>query len=213
MDFSRNQPRMTALDFEQLSILRGMAEAGSELAPAAALHYCAQYNVPAPHWLVQLASGAYCTQLNPATPKKRGRSAGAIERYHQDMVDLIRWDQTRQCRYNQKKSQSNVVLLRTHFQDLPLPIKESYLKMAAWTGRDWLRAYECVSMMLRETPAFGGPDAIKASYCRVEQNHRHPTKKWRYFLFDPEFLISVGLTHPSRWDQSSKWVPLYDLTL
>ena len=212
MGFDRIKGRISVLDLEQLDILKRMVEAGSELAPAAALHYCAEIGLPAPTWVVEAASRSLCGHLNPNTRKKRGRSAGPIERYQQDMIDFMRWDQLVQCRYNQKKLQNDAELLRTDYKDLPLSEKQSHLKMINWAGRDWLRAYDCVSMMLRGTPAFGGPDAIKASYCRVEQNNRHPVEKWRYFLFDPEFLESIGLKHPSRWGQSSKWVPLYELT-
>jgi hypothetical protein len=213
MGFDRIKGQISRLDLEQLDILKRVVEAGSELGPAAALHYCAEIGLPAPTWVVEAASQTYCAHLNPKTPRKRGRSSGSIERYQQDMIDLMRWEQLVDCRYNQKKCQHDAELVRTDARDLPTRYRESYLKMADWAGRDWLRAYECASMMLRGTPAFGGPDAVKASYCRVERNNKDPVEKWRYFLFDPEFLETIGLKHPSRWGQSSKWVPLYDLTL
>ena len=204
---------MTIFDLRQLDRFRQMVEAGSELAPAAALHYCAGHRLPAPIWLTQAVSGAYCAQLNPNNPKKRGRSSGPIERYHQDMVDYIRWDELRECRQNQEKLQHDAQLLQIDYKNMSSRWKKPHLMMANWAGRDWLRAYDCVSMILRGTPAFGGPHAIKASYARVKKNQRHPVEKWRYFMFDPEFLESIGLEHPKLWGRSSKLVPLYNLTL
>ena len=200
------------LNQRELDRLRRIAEAGSELAPAAALFFCAAYGVGVPEWLVGLAARGYCKQLNTNRPKKRGRSSGLLERYRQDVIDLIRWDTVRSAREKQKELIETVLTLET-YSDLSARYKDEPKKMLKWAGRDWLRAYDCASMMLRETPAFGGADAMKLSYCRVEARIDHPKDSWRYFLFEPEFLESIGIEHPSRWIQSKKLTPLYNLTL
>lgn len=192
----------------ELEVLRKIAEAGSELAPAAALFFCATYGVDVPKWLVAPAASGYCKQLNCSRPKKRGRSSGPIERCRQDMIDLMRWDTVKTARHKQTEFLENVLALED-YPNVPAGYADEHKKMLAWIGQDWLRAWECASMMLRGTPAFGGADAMKTSYCRVESN-KH---SWRYFLFDPEFLESIGLQHPSRWGWSKKITPLYDLTL
>lgn len=193
----------------QLHQLQMATDAGIELAPAAALFFCDRHKVPVPDWLVSHAARGYCQQLAPSRPKNRGRSSGILDRCRQDMIDLMRWDLVREARLQQKTFSET---LKTD-ADAPPSVLEHPMKMSIWYGHDWLRAYECASMLLRNTPAFGGPDAIKASYCRVERNMAHPKDSWRYFLFEPEFLETIGLEHPSRWGQSSKWAPLYHLTL
>jgi hypothetical protein len=125
------------------------------------------------------------------------------------MIDFMRWDMVRQARYWQKEFSGSLIANA----EAPMIRKFHPMKMSDWYGHTWFRAYECASMLLRDTLAFGGPDAMKASYCRVERHIDHPIDGWRYFLFDPDFLESIGLKHPSRWEQSSKYVPLYNLTL
>ena len=206
MDKPRS-PRTTFLLERELEVLRRAAEGGNELAPAAALFFCAQYEADVPGWLTVLAARCYCEQLHPTKPKKRGRAAGPLERYHQDMVDFIRWDTLKSTREMQKNARKELKSLNKC--DRIDRFVEQRKKLLMWYGRDWLRAYECASMILRDTPAFGGPDAMKASYCRVKRNQ--PSR--RYHLFHQEFLESVGLHHPCRWYPSRKFVPLYDLTL
>jgi hypothetical protein len=198
----------------ELDQLRKIAEAGSELAPAAALFFCHTYGADVPTWLVSFAACGYCQQLNSKRPRKRGRSSGPLERYRQDMIDFMRWDTVITAREKQKESLERVSGIKQYYADIPASCTDEWRKMQLWLGRDWLRAFECASMMLRETPAFGGPDAMKASYCRVRKCFRHSkSSSRRYFLFHPEFLESIGMEHPSRWLQSRKFTPLYDLTL
>ena len=123
------------------------------------------------------------------------------------MIDYMRWDTVKMAREKQKEAPQRLSVLETYSE--VSPYIDQYKKLLRWYGRDWLRAYECASMMLRETPAFGGPDAMKASYRRVEK----ASNPLQYFLFQPEFLQSIGLQHPSRWFPSRKFTPLYDLTL
>jgi len=191
----------------ELNVLRRVVEAGSELAPAAALHFCATYKADVPGWLIGLAAHGYCKQLNSNHPKKRGRSSGPLERYRQDMIDYIRWDTVRMARGMQKEAPEELSALEEYSK--PSRYIDQRKKLLRWYGHDWIRAYECASLYLRGTPAFGGPDAMKASYCRVV----HASNPLRYFLFQPEFLESIGLEHPSRWGWSTKLTPLYDLTL
>jgi hypothetical protein len=195
----------------ELEVLRRIAEAGSELAPAAALFFCATYGIDVPKWLVSVAARGYCNQLNSSRPKKRGRSSGPLDRYRQDMIDFIRWDTVKSTRENQKDCPERLSILETCSE--PSRYIDEHKKMLRWFGHNLPRVYECASMMLRETPAFGGADAMKASYYRVEERNQRRQDSWRYFLFEPEFLESIGLQHPSRWTQSTKLTPLYDLTL
>src|ERR1700712_4130132 len=76
----------------QLSWFRTMAQGGSELAPAAALDYCARNGVTTPAWVMEIATAGYCNALTGVPPKKLGRSSGPIERYRQDINNHARWE-------------------------------------------------------------------------------------------------------------------------
>ncbi|MDO9695506.1 MAG: hypothetical protein Q7W56_12310 [Candidatus Latescibacteria bacterium] len=214
MDQVRSERAVNYLFQAELDQLRKMAEAGSELAPAAALFFCHTYAVDVPKWLVSFAACGYCKLLSSNRPRKRGRSSGPLERYRQDMIDYMRWDTVISTREQQEVALERVLTIKHFPGETHSRFANDLRKMQVWLGRDWLRALECSSMMLRETPAFGGPDAVKASYYRVKNCFEYSkSSAWRYFLFHPEFLESIGIEHPSRWLPSRKFTPLYDLTL
>ncbi|MDB5550203.1 MAG: hypothetical protein JWL86_187 [Rhizobium sp.] len=212
MEAPRPTSRTLELYARELNRLRRVAEAGSELAPAAGMFFCATYDVAVPRWLVLHAARGYCMQVRPNRNKKRGRAAGPIDRYRQDLIDSARWEDVRDVRYKQREYLENALAMRSYKNVSPRE-REECEKRLAWIGHDWDRAYECASMRLRGTPAFGGPDAMKKSYCRVEASNELPAQSWRYFLFDPDFLSSIGVQHPSRWGRSTKFEPFYNLTL
>jgi hypothetical protein len=87
-------------------------------------------------------------------------------------------------------------------------------KTLRWVGRSLKRAFECASMLLAESSAFGGPDAIKSSYLTVEEVNRSRSQPLRYHMLDEDLLASIGVA-PISWPQRQvrKVVPLYDLTL
>src|SRR4051812_33184399 len=113
METTRPTSRTLELYARELNRLRRVAEAGSELAPAAALFFCARYDVAVPKWLVLLAARGYCMHLAPTKNKKRGRAAGPIERCRQDMIDLMRWEDVRDIRYKQREYLENALSLRS----------------------------------------------------------------------------------------------------
>jgi hypothetical protein len=166
----------------------------------------------APVWVLEAATSGYCSALAGLTPKKLGRSSGPVERYRQDINDFVRWDELFHLRLKQGELREEVELIRSRggLSKNDLREKEKYL---AWVGHSWERAHECASMLLRETPAFGGPDAMKASYLRVTQNNRNQAQPLRYYLFDPEFLAKIGIEHPAFWGRGKKVEPFYNLTL
>ena len=188
-----------------------MTRGGSELAPAAALFYCAKFKIESPDWLVQSAARGYCSQLNPDKKKKRGRSAEFVDRYRQDLIDFARWDELCVVREKQTEILEEVMEIRGR-KDIPAYIREDREKMLAWVGHSLLRAYECASMLLQGTPAFGGPDAVKTSYRRVQECGRNQSHPFKYHVFDPDFLRAIGIEHPSFWGRGRKIVPLYNLT-
>jgi hypothetical protein len=206
----RRVESLADLHGRNLGWLETMANRGSELAPAAALFYCAQNQLSPPPWVLEMASAGYCKALNGKLPKKRGRSAGPVERYRQDIIDYARWEEVQTVREKQTELPKELEYLRSKAGASAYLLKDRE-KMVTWVGRDWERAYECATMLLRGTPAFGGPDAMKASYQRVRQNSKN--NDLRYHLLDAQFLRSIGIEHPAFWHRDRKHVPLYDLVL
>jgi hypothetical protein len=209
---SQRMKSLAAFHSRELGWLQTMARGGSELAPAAALDYCTRNGIIAPAWVMETATAGYCRALTGLAPKKLGRSSGPIERYKQDINDFARWDELYHLRLEQEHLREEVGLIRSK-GGVSKGGPHEKEKLLAWVGRSWARAYECASMLLRETPAFGGPDAMKASYLRVKRNNQKQTQPLRYHLFDPEFLARIGIEHPAFWRRGKKVVPFYNLTL
>lgn len=190
----------------ELSVLMRMPQ--RELGIAAAMHYCAKHRLVPPPELVCAAATVFCELLRREKPQKRGRAAGTLARYRQDMIDYTRADQVRVVREKQQEIARQVEELKQ--LNAPPHLMKEQKKTHDWVGTDWLRVYACVSAMLRDTDAFGGPEAVKASYLRYLQNSKneHP----RYKILDSAFLRELGLdcSFPNR---DRKVRALYDLPL
>jgi hypothetical protein len=194
---------LEAFHARELEWLQAMAHGGSELAPAAALLYCTKHKIAAPAWVMERASAGYCSALANNSPKKRGRSAGAIERYRQDLRDYARWEMLVTIREKQKEWAEEAALIRSR-KGLPKQVLKEKEKQLARVGRTWDDAYECASKELHNTPAFGGPDAMKKSYRQVKQNNRKKSQPLRYHVFDLDFLHAIGIEHPTLWGRVRK---------
>jgi hypothetical protein len=186
--------------------------AHKELGVAAAMDYCAEERICPPQWLVLASAELMRDLLTREKSQKRGRAAGHIARYRQDLWDIERWDAVVEVRFNQKRIRARVERARAHpgYPEKALKLEE---KMLAWIGRTWLRAYECAAMTLNGRDARVGTDAIKASYCRVKRNFDNPAMAMRYHLLDQRFLRKLGFEGLSDRKPGVKSLPLYDLTL
>jgi hypothetical protein len=202
------------LDERRLDWLRVMAHGGSAIAIPAAIQYCSKSNLTVPQWLVQAAAGQYPELLRTDVPKKRGRSVSLVDRYRQDMRDYARWDEVKTVRSKQSEIREEVDFLRANPKNASPSRLEDREKMLRWVGRSLKRAFECASMILAESSAFGGPDAIKSSYLKVEMVNRIQSQPLRYHILDADFLASIGIAPVNiRQVRVRKVVPLYDLTL
>jgi hypothetical protein len=179
-----------------------------ELGVASALHYCAEHGVTAPPWLVQAASEILFVLLRNDKTKKRGRSAGIVARYRQDMIDFERWDLVRQVR--EKQDELPLVVDDLRKRDAPQAMIDEHVKMRDWVGRDWLRAYECASMILQGTDAHAGPDAMKSSYLTVKQNNDERGLRYHVLGAQIEYRLDINCNFQRR---VNKGTPFYDLTL
>src|SRR6266511_2008123 len=87
---SLSQPNSAVEEFDRLELesFQNMVQAGVVVAVPAALHYCAEHEISAPAWLIKAALDLLCDLLKREKSTKRGRAAGAIARYRQDMIDM-----------------------------------------------------------------------------------------------------------------------------
>ncbi len=195
-----------------LQSLEIMERGGSAIAILAALNYCAKYGLDLPKRFVGAAAQFSNELVKKKKKGKRGRSAGPLDRYRQDMTDFARYDEVCTVREKQKMIPRELERLR-HLPNLTAGIAEDKEKMLAWVGKSFERAFQCVSMILAETPAFGGPDAVKASYSRVKKAMMIPEQAYRYHVLDRQFLKSLEIMPFELWGKDRKITPLFDLTL
>jgi hypothetical protein len=148
-------------------------------------------------------------------PHVRGRACGLVARYRQDQIDFERWDAVLQARENQKRVAERVQVLDEHpeFKVHRPRYLEHELKLLAWLGKDWNRAYEVAAMSLLGRDAFAGPEAVKASYKRVQKRQKSGVDAGKYVRFHDEFLFKLGFEHITSRRPGTKMLPIYNLTL
>jgi hypothetical protein len=210
------QPAESLIDLHErrMDWLKIMFDGGNAIAIPAAIQYCSMNDMAVPRWLIQATAAQYPHLLRTDAPKKRGRSVSWVDRHRQDMRDYARWDEVKCVREKQVEIREEVEFLRVNPTKASPGRAEDREKMLVWVGRSLKRAFDCASMLLAESDAFGGPDAIKASYLTVEKVNRTQSQPLRYHMLDERFLMSVGISPIShRKGRARKVVPLYDLTL
>jgi hypothetical protein len=195
----------------ELQSLETMARGGTLIATSAALDYCYKYGLSLPSWFVGPAAQITKESLRKEKTSKRGRSAQPLDRYRQNMVDFARYDAV--CEVREKQNELPRELQRQRqLPNVTANVIEGLEKMLAWAGQTLERAFQCASMILADTSAFGGPDAIKASYLRVKAAMLIPEQAHRYHILDPQFLASSGMKSFQLLGKGRKVVPLFDLT-
>ena len=182
----------------------------SELATAAALDYCAREEICPPPWVVQKAADLMCDLLKREKAQKRGRAAGHIARYRQDLWDLERFDAILEIRRLRDRARSDVKIARSFGRKFQKSKRYEHIKKR----RDWYRygTLQCASMYLTGRDAKAGVDAMKASYQRVCRNTDGKTVADQYYLFNEPFLRKIGIPGLADRKPGTKWFPLYNLT-
>jgi hypothetical protein len=197
---------------QRLQSLETMARGGNRIATSAALDYCHKHGLVLPSWFVGPAAQIAMGSLRKKKSGKLGRSAEPLDRCRQDMIDFARYDAVCEVREKQKELSREIERFR-HLAHTSKSIIEDKEKTLAWAGHTLERAFQCASMILAETSAFGGPDTIKASYSRVRKAMLAPELAYRYHQLDPRFLASLGIKPSQFLGKVRKVVPLFDLTL
>lgn len=204
--FSEPNHALEEFDRREMKNFERMVQASVMVGVPAALHYCAKHEVSVPAWLVRAALDLLCDLLKREKSTKRGRAAGAVARYHQDMIDMTRWNEVCVLREKQAVIHENVSYYsNTSIASSPRFAEE--VVRAAWFGHSLSRIFECVSDQLERTEAFGSPESIKRSYRQVERNNRSPTQAFRYCILDPLFLRMLGINHDLGYGRGVKFAP------
>lgn len=198
-------------ELKELDHLEAMARAGVAVAVPAAMHYCAEYEVNPPAWLLAMATELLCNLMRRERSTRRGRSCGYVARYRQDMIDLARHSEVDVIRQRQKAILQQVEELRAT-PNVPKAMLQEREKMLGWIGKTLDRAFECAVPVLEGSQAYAGRDAIKASYFRVERHSRDPKKALRYHVLDAGILRKLGIKHETEYRPGRKKIPFYELT-
>jgi hypothetical protein len=199
------RPRSAIFD-EELERIRKVGQ-HNDLAYAAGLRHCVVEGIEPPLWLLQEIDALLTNLLTREKPRKRGRHAGRIARYRQDMRDFSRW-----CAVDE---------VRRHRQEY----KEKAEEMSKYSAdqrrrygcidkiQRWFKygTFRCAAMSLLGTEAFASPDTVRASYRRVERRMRSPAEAFRYYVFWGDFLHRIGMPWPGSYSTGMKFTPFYDL--
>ena len=200
--FERPYRSIEELHETQLDDFETMSRSGVAVAIPAALHYCAEYGLSAPAWLVSASADLLCITLRSDTRRKRGRAARLVARYRQDMVHFARWDEICVAREQQKIFSKQVKELRTlpkakgellEKQRKLINEQEEMLKRLGHTFDD---AVEYARQRLKKTKATGRWDTMRSSYRLVQRHHKDPTQAKRYQVFSASFLHKLGIKSP-----------------
>ena len=197
------------LDEEYLESLGRLHGWHPEIAVAAGLDYCAERMIAPPAWIVSHASDVMNLLLTGSKPGRRGRSCNPVARYRQDQIDYLRWDAVVTARENQPRIRDRLFIMRANASDFPARYIELEEKLQNWIGHDWIRAYEVASMYLQGSYAHGGPDAVRASYLKVQRNR---SCRARYIAVREPFRHKIDIPHP-RDEPGKKCRHLFELTI
>ena len=181
----------------ELEEFKLMFESGAHIAVTAAMDYCVRHGLNPPHWAMTESVKAQCAELCGDTPRNLGRSNGAVSRYRQDGIDFVRWDTVHEVR-NTRKILRHTIKSLAKSRDPDAHESRAYCEnLIRWARQN---SFKCASMLLAESPAFGGPDAVKTSFCTVQRNMRNQATAMRYHILDREFLrkISAVVNPPAK---------------
>jgi hypothetical protein len=210
--YSRPSRPTDAIDQRELECLREMFEAGGEAAVPIGMIYCDTHDLDPPPWLLRSATQLLCEAVVGSRRQPRGRAQSPLGRLRQDLIDFLRWSSVLEVRALQTKVLGEVERLRLMQSGFKALLADRE-KMLEWLGSTWGRAFECAAMMNLGTACFAGPEAMKASYLRVQRNTRTRRDAVRYQVLDFETLGRLGLRNLIERPRGRKMLPLYNLTL
>jgi hypothetical protein len=206
---SRPFASLSELHSNELACLERMAQSGVAAAVLNALQYCQRHQVQIPDWVSISARKQLCEALQQDRPRIRGRSNSPLARLRQDMIDYARWDEVMKVRAKQTELFEETKKLQE--AGAPVELLREHERVLAWIGRTLTRAYECASIVLEKSQAFGGPEAMKRSYFKVQRNLKILGQAWRYRLLDRQLLQKLDLLVHIPRQSTKRIVPIYEL--
>jgi hypothetical protein len=181
-----------------------------EMAITAAMHYCAEVGITPPQWLTSAAASLLRDLLKSQRTTKVGRNAGVLRRFRQDQIDLERWFAVNAVRDIRKRADREKKAVEQESSQLP-PKHLEYKRAQIARQRKWSRhgTLRCASMYLLGSEAFAGPEAVRASYRKIEKINISGEDRW--CIFELDFLEKLGVA-PTDGTRGKKLLHLFDLT-
>jgi hypothetical protein len=184
--------------------LRPVCEDGSVLAVLEGLHWCHQHDVTPPGWF-HVAASRTITRLVLGTNKKAGRAASGLNREREILKRLMRWDLVNEAKRGRENCLRDQELMRQHPNIASAEYKRRIGVVLDRLGSNLEDIFAFVSWQLEGTPLAGGPDAIKASYRRVERDMRSRSTAFKYYAFSYPALQAAGMTDIFDAVPAKKW--------
>lgn len=198
---------VTEFHRREMKLLRSCAAADVTVAIPAALYYCIEHGLNVPRWLSIRSLRLLCDLLKREKSTKRGRSVRSVDRHHQNMIDMIRWNEVLVLREKQKLSWETVKRYANEGWAKDCPLYAEEIARARWLGKSMTRACECASECLEATEAFGSAETMKKSYLQVEKDNRDPVRALRYAQFNPLLLRMLGIQEDLGYGRHAKIAP------
>ena len=186
------------------------AVAHPEIAVAAAMDYCAEVGISPPQWLTEAGADLLSRLLRSEHVNAVGRSRGPIRRYRQEMIHVERWLAVHAVRNIARNVRRNRQILQ-ECKSLSKDLRERYQREVDHRSK-WLRqgTFPCASLYLSGSESFAGPDAIRASYRKIERLNAAPAANQSCIL-ELSFLQKMGIELDDA-ESGKKLLKLFDLT-
>jgi hypothetical protein len=207
--FPRPFETLEQLHETRLDGYRRMLEAGVKIAILGAQDYCLDNKIDSPFWLTAAARELTYDALKRDKPKKRGRSAGPLDRYRTDIeVHYSRYSAVIEVREQQEHVKAEVDKLHS-LSKVPPALLEQWEYLLRCVGHTLSRAFECAAILVEGPYAGGSVDAIKASYFMVQRLSRDPQQALRFQLLDVRTLVNLGIGERRKPNARTTKLPLY----
>jgi hypothetical protein len=161
-----------------------------EIGVARALDYSEEHSVSPPSWVVRAASKLLAKLLSGKVPKGKGRHAGHVSAFEQELVDFERWNAVRAVQDIRATARRDDKFLKGCSEAITRSLAKHVEDRRVWLERD---NYECAADLLLGRNAFATPRTIKRSFQRInkilDQRETVYTAAW----FTESFLKSLGL--------------------
>lgn len=184
--------------------LRPLCDNGSVLAVLEGLHWCHLHDVVPPGWF-HVAASRTITRLALGTNRKAGRAASGLNREREILRRLMRWDLVNEAKRGRDNFRRDQELLCQYPNIASAEYKRRIEVVLDRLGNNLEDIFAFVSWQVEDTPLAGGPDAIKASYRRVERDMRSRSTALKYHAFSYPAIQAAGMADIFDAVPANKW--------